>query len=509
MSKQKNEIKTGIVLSYLSMGLISLLGLAFTPYMLRKLGQNEFGLYSLIGSLVSYITLFDLGVSSTTLRYVSLYRAEGNKKKLESFVATCFMIYIVIGVIVLIVGAICFIYLDVIFANSLNALQINKAKIMFAILIGNLAVSFVGNTYPAIMKAYERFIILKEIEIGKNLIRTLILIVLLSLGFDSLGIVIVDASLNILITIIQFFYVRFIIKVNTIPRKWETGTVKEIFNFSLFVFLSEVINLVNLRMGTFVLGIVSSTVQVAIFALGMTLTIYYNQFSSAISGMFMPRLTQIIAKGCPMHEVEDMLIRVSRFQAKLLALIVIGFVAVGEQFIIIWAGSEYKHTYIVVMLMMIAYYLPYTQTTLYTLAQVLNKHGARNCIYGVTAIANVILMCFLITRGGAIEAATSTIITMLIGYGIFIQTYYNRGMGVDMLRFLKETYLDTLPAALLGLGAGIIVNRFSNGTWLYLLINVTIIIIVYAIMIWLFGSNVYEKEQLRKISYKVKVKLNR
>lgn len=499
MHNLKSEIRAGFILSYVSMSVSILLGLAVTPYILKMLGQNEYGLYSLIGSLVGYISLFDLGVGTTTLRYVSRYRVEGNKQKLESFVATCFVIYIVIGVIVLIIGAILYKYLDVIFASSLDASQIGKARTMFAILIGNLGVSFFGCVYPAIMKAYEKFTIFQKIVIAKNLVRTLVVVVLLSLGFDSLGIVIADASLNILITIIQFIYVRFALKVHTAPWKWEIGSVKEIFSFSSFVFLSVLINQVNLRMGTFILGIFSNTAQIANYALGMTLATYYTQLSGALSGIFMPRLTQMTANNRPMHEVEDVLIRVSRFQVKLLALIIIGFISVGEQFIILWAGEDYKQTYKVLILMMIAYYLPYTQTTLNTLAQVLNKHKTRNCIYGATAVANIILMCILAMQCGALGAAISTCISMLIGYGVFIQMYYKKGMGVNMLRYLKETYLDTFPAAVLGLGAGIIVNRFSDGYWLYILFNITTIIVVYVIAIWFFGSSPYEKEQVRKI----------
>lgn len=506
MLKQRNEIKAGIILSYISMSLNLLLGLLLIPYMLKKLGQEEYGLYTLIGSLVGYISLFDLGVSTTVLRYVSRYRADGNKKKMEIFIGTCFFIYAVTGFIILIVGLIFIKYLDVIFASSIDSLQIGKARVMFAILIGNLGISFVGHTYPAILKAYEKFILIKEIEISKNVIRTLSIFILLSLGFDSLKIVIVDASLNILVTTFQFLYVRFSLQIPTIPRIWDKGIVKEIYRFSSYVFLSDLINQVNTRVGSFVLGIVSTTVQIAIFGLGITLTNYYSLFTSAFSGMFMPKLTKLTVKDRPMYEIEDVLIRVSRFQAKILMLIIIGFIAVGKQFLFLWAGKGYEQSYNVLILMMIAYYLPYTQTTLNTFAQVLNKHKIRNSIYGVIAIINITLMFILAKRAGAIGAAISTCITMVIGYGVFIQGYYKFGMGVNMLRFLKETYLDTIPAAIVGLGVGIFINYFSNGTWIFLFLNTVVIMIVYVLLIWFFGSSFYEKEQVRIVLTKIRLK---
>ena len=41
-----NQLKAGAFLSYISIGLNNIVGLLYTPYMLRMLGQNEYGLFS-------------------------------------------------------------------------------------------------------------------------------------------------------------------------------------------------------------------------------------------------------------------------------------------------------------------------------------------------------------------------------------------------------------------------------------------------------------------------------
>ena len=70
-----NQIKLGSVLSYISIALNVLVALLYTPFLLRMLGQNEYGLYSLVASIVAYLTVLDLGFGNAIVRYISNYRA--------------------------------------------------------------------------------------------------------------------------------------------------------------------------------------------------------------------------------------------------------------------------------------------------------------------------------------------------------------------------------------------------------------------------------------------------
>ncbi|MFK4998681.1 hypothetical protein ACI2OX_19385 [Bacillus sp. N9] len=71
-----SQIKTGAVLSYISLFINNLTALFFVPFLLGKLGQAEYGLYVLIGSVVSYIALLDFGFTNALVRQVTKYRTE-------------------------------------------------------------------------------------------------------------------------------------------------------------------------------------------------------------------------------------------------------------------------------------------------------------------------------------------------------------------------------------------------------------------------------------------------
>ena len=76
-----NQLKAGALLSYVSIVLNNIIGLVYTPFMLRMMGQVEYGLYSLAASVVAYLTVLDLGFANAIVRYTAKYRVEGKVKE--------------------------------------------------------------------------------------------------------------------------------------------------------------------------------------------------------------------------------------------------------------------------------------------------------------------------------------------------------------------------------------------------------------------------------------------
>lgn len=89
-----NQLKIGAFLSYVSIALNNIIGLLYTPFMLRMLGQNEYGLYSLVASVVAYLTILDFGFANAIVRYtVNFVLKTILKNNMKCLV--CFLFYIV------------------------------------------------------------------------------------------------------------------------------------------------------------------------------------------------------------------------------------------------------------------------------------------------------------------------------------------------------------------------------------------------------------------------------
>ena len=77
------QIKLGVFMSYLSIGINILVGLLFTPWMISSIGREEYGLFTLANSVIMFF-MFDFGLSSAITRFLSKYLAEGRKDKVNN-----------------------------------------------------------------------------------------------------------------------------------------------------------------------------------------------------------------------------------------------------------------------------------------------------------------------------------------------------------------------------------------------------------------------------------------
>ena len=97
-----NQIKKGAIISYLAIGVSLLSGLLYTPWMIKQIGVNDYGLYTLATSLIS-IFLIDFGISEAVSRFISKYNAEGNQEKVNDFLGLIYKIFILIDLVILVI----------------------------------------------------------------------------------------------------------------------------------------------------------------------------------------------------------------------------------------------------------------------------------------------------------------------------------------------------------------------------------------------------------------------
>ena len=192
-----NQLKAGAILSYLVLALSNLVGLLYTPYMLRMMGQSEYGLYSLVASVIAYLTILDLGFGNAIIRYTAKFRAEGKTEQQYSMFGMFIVLYSIIGIITFIAGMALYFNVETIFGNAMSADELHKAHTLMLLMIFNLAFTFPFSLFGSIITAYEDFIFQKIIQIVRIILNTAIMILLLEYGYRAIGMV-------VLITIFKY-----------------------------------------------------------------------------------------------------------------------------------------------------------------------------------------------------------------------------------------------------------------------------------------------------------------
>lgn len=203
-----NQLKAGATLNYVVIILNTFVGLLYTPYMLRMLGQSEYGLYSLVASVISYLTVLDLGLGNAIIRYTAKFRAEKKIKEQYDMFGMFLILYFVIGIIAFIAGLSLYFNVDNMFGSTMTSIELEHARIMMIVLVFNLAVTFPMSIFGSIINAYEHFVFPKVVNIIRIILNTVVMIVLLSLGYKAIAMVILQTIFNIGTLFLNYIYCK-------------------------------------------------------------------------------------------------------------------------------------------------------------------------------------------------------------------------------------------------------------------------------------------------------------
>ena len=202
-----SEKKWGVILRYIQ--LISNVAVKFiyTPFLLRALGQNEYGLFSLTMSIVGYLAILDLGFGSTVTRFTVKYKSEGDKMKLYGLYSTLSVIYIIIGLLAMLICFLLSISADNLYGNTMSATEVYKLRLMILLCGVNLLFTFPLQISASVLVAYERFIVKNGVTLIFTFLQPTVMIALLYLiHMKSVGAIVVVTSCNLLTYLIYYIH---------------------------------------------------------------------------------------------------------------------------------------------------------------------------------------------------------------------------------------------------------------------------------------------------------------
>lgn len=488
-----SQLKRGAILNYVTIILTNVVGLLLTPFIIRKLGEAEFGLYTLIGAFVGYISVLDLGLNNTIVRFVAKYRAEKNRKDEETFLASTMIIYLFISIIIIIIGAICYINLENIFGKSLTTDQLGSAKIMFIISVFNLAITLPGGAFTGICSGYEEFVFPKSVNIARYIMRSLTIVAVLMLGGKAISMVIVDTIMNIIIISVNAFYVFNKLKVRFKLHKFEKTLIKEIFGYSIWIFVFALVSQFQWKAGQMVLGVSVNTTVVAIFGVGVMLGTYYGAFSTAISSVFLPKATQMTVNNATGEQLTDMMIKIGRLSFMVLVYILVAFALYGKQFVFLWVGESFYDSWVIALIIMLAYTLPLVQGFGNSILEAKNKLSFKAIIYLVFMIIGTVLGGFFAKKHGAIGMISGSVIGWVIVQNI-MNIYYYKIININIPRFFKELLNKNFLIILIVSALGYCINYIPGNGWINFVIKSVTYSIVFAVLMYSYGMLNYEKD---------------
>lgn len=501
MTNLSRERRNGVMLSYCSIAIRNIVALLLIPFIINHLGVSDYGIYSLVSALAGYLIVLEFGLANTTIRFLSVYKANNDKVKEAEFISSIIVIYGALALFVGGVGLVVWYKLPDIFSYSLSAAEISLLESAFLVLLVNVVITLMSNSLTGIISSYQRFRFQKTTEILVFIARCISVVVCLEWGFGVLAIVIIDTITNLLHSAIRFIYIKRNIDICFQAKLPDKATLKEIFVYASFIALNVIVNQINWRVDNLIIGTLTNSKTLGIFNIGSQLVFSFIAFASAISNIFTPKIVQMVKQNVSHAVLMAQLCSIGRFQMIVLGYIFVIFTVFGELFIDLFVGAEFSEAFLVALIPMVPFIFVLAQTSTNAVLQALNKHKVRSLLLLGTAFANVVVSIILVKKLGMIGAVWGTAIALFVGELLLVNIYLYREVGLNMLHFYQQLLRYSMPVMLLSMPLAFVFFNYLPATWFGLILGCFFTGFIYLVLSYFLSLMPLERQGVKRLIF--------
>jgi O-antigen/teichoic acid export membrane protein len=441
---RKLEILKNVGSSWVSLGINIVIGFFLSPFILHRLGDAAFGIWVLIFSVTGYYGIFDLGIRSSVIRYVSKFTAVEDKQGLAKFFNTSLATYTLIGLAVTLITLIGSYFVGSMFQIPPDFLP--TARLLFLIVGLSVAIGFPLGIFAGMLEGLQRFYLLNFTNIVSLVLRAVLTVMALRRGYGLVTVGLITVLLPLLSSVARAVLV---FRILPIPVGWkyvDRSVFSEMANYSGVTFVIQVAYKLRFKTDVVVIGKFLGSAAITQFSIGGRLVDYASEVVSSLAQIFLPMSSQSDAKG-DLKQLRKIFVAGNRACALVIFPVTAILVILGKSVIEAWVGRKYvAGSYPVMLVLLLPTTLILAQNATPRIIYGMAKHRTLAWITSIEGVANLILSIVLVRWMGVIGDAIGTAVPLSFTALYFTPRYLSRLLGVRVWTFLREAYV--LPTVL-------------------------------------------------------------
>lgn len=293
---------------------------------------------------------------------------------------------------------------------------------------------------------------------------------ILYLGADSLDVVVLDAIINFITIAVTAYFVFFKLNVKIKLYEFNLSYIKDIFSYSIWIFVFGLVYQFQWRTGQVIIGSTTSTVAVAIYSVGVTLGLYFMNFGNVINGLILPKAVKSVYQKSDFNTLTAEMVRVSRITLLVLFYILGVFFLLGKEFILLWVGESYTPSWLIAILIMLAYLMPISQGYAHAILEAKKKMKFKS-------LSSLILTTIGLVLGGVLsqDYGINGMIWGVFGALVLLQLlvlfYYQNEIGLDMKKYFTQALFPFLIMSTVTSLVTYLCIQFSGKGWGYFILR--------------------------------------
>lgn len=415
-------------------------GFITLPLLLHFLGEDLYGFWVLAGSFTGLMYIFDLGFAAAVTRNVTHAIATNDHTKANKVINSSLVIYTALCAVIILVAVLVAHFYRPDLTSVISEGEFQTVLILLGLTV---AAEFPVKAFAGVATAHYRYDLLSIYRITLKVFSTVVIIVLLYLGYKVVAIAAVGLIFGIAGNLLFYLMARFIYSNMRLSRQYaETKTIKELFNYSSWAFLIDINQMAKQRIDLFFIGGFISLAAVSVYYVSVRLVEYSGQLLYKMLNIALPVLTGHTARE-DKAKFRDDLILFNRMNCYCAAITIGGFILLGEPILYYWMGSEfdYQAAYHILIVLLFGRMSSLAANAFNTGLLATSQHKLIAKIsFAETCTSALLLAVGLgIYKLGPLFAAFSISLPLIVGRLLLLPTLAGRKLAIERLRALLLT----------------------------------------------------------------------
>ena len=438
---EKIQIIKNVGSSWFALGVNILVGFFLSPFILHRLGDAAFGIWVLIFSLTGFYGIFDFGIRSSIIRYVSKYTATQDLEEVTGLLNTAMFTYICVAALSMLITVVGCIYIDQMFPKIQPDFR-STARWLLLVVGTSVALGFPLGIFGGILEGLQKFYFLNWTNIVfSSILRVILIVYYLNRGYGLLTVALITVGLPIVGAVI-----RAVVALRSMPLKFSRKYVhrdafRHMANYSGVTFMIIVGARLRFKTDALVIGTFLSSAAITYFYAGSRLLDYAGEVVSSLAQIFVPMSSQSDAAG-NLDRLRKIFVVGNRACAFTTLPITVIFILLGKSLIEVWVGKQYvAQGYPILVVLTIPYTIMLVQSASNRILFGMGTHGKLAVVTMIEGVSNVALSILLVRPFGIMGDAIGTAIPLAGTFLLFMPFHLCSRLGIRMGTYLRQAYL--------------------------------------------------------------------
>lgn len=457
------------------------IGLLLSPYLIRKLGADGYGVWAITFSLVEYYWFFDLGFRSATVKYVAHYSATNEPDQVRGVISTAFVYSAAAGVVIL--G----------FAMALGgraerffqiapALRGNFRTLVIVITL-SWCLGLVFNTFNAALEAVQCFEYSNKASVVSGVLRAVGQAALLMLGYKLIALGVVVVISQAIGYLVNYFFFRRVFPGQRISFRFaRISMLRQMAGFGANTFLMTISTQLLNQSAPVWIGHFRPASFVGYYNLPVRLLQYTVELVGRIGIVTNTNAAELAARGNS-EALADLAVYTNRYCLVIFMPLAILLWTFGPRLLAFWAGPQFASESASVLPVLLAGYLIAVvgQYSASMLLQGLGRHRGYARSLLAEAVAQFAALWLVVPRWGILGAAWVAAALMILNRGVVASWLISRVIGLSFGAYVQAVYIRAMLAALPAFAAALWLRMsiLPGNTWQQIFATALIVVAAF------------------------------